>query len=142
MSTATTLWISERLELPLGELQIEPLRAQGAGGQHVNRTESAVQLRFDIAASSLPEDCKARLLQSADRRRSNAGELVIRAQEHRSQRQNREAALQRLAELIRAAATPPRLRKATRPSKAAKARRLDSKALQGRRKALRRPVSE
>lgn len=134
------LRITESLSLPLSEIEWEAIRAQGAGGQKVNKTSSAVHLRFDVAASSLPDDCKERLLEVRDRRLSGDGVWVIKAQRHRSQEANREDALQRLATLIAAALEVPIARKATRPTRASQRRRLEGKLQRGRVKALRARV--
>lgn len=131
------LQITPHLLLPLSEVECTAMRAQGAGGQKVNKTSSAVHLRFDILASSLPDDCKQRLLKVSDQRMTKDGVIVIKAQEHRTQDQNRAAALERLRELIQLAAVPPRKRKATKPSRGSKLRRMDSKKQRGKLKSLR-----
>lgn len=136
------LSITARLSIPLHEVEISAVRAQGPGGQNVNKTSAAIEIRFDIAASSLPQPIRARLLAQPDRRISQDGVLRIKAQEHRTQLANRRAGLARLAETIRAAATPPRPRRATAPPRASKRRRLDEKNRRGRTKGLRRPPGE
>jgi ribosome-associated protein len=136
------LIINDRLSLPLEEIELSAMRSQGSGGQNVNKTSTAIHLRFDIRASSLPEAIKTRLLQRQDQRITRDGVVVVKAQQHRSQEQNREAALERLRELIAAAAVVPRVRRATKPTRASKQRRLDGKTLRGRTKALRGKIEE
>lgn len=136
------LSITPSLSISLDEIEFSAVRSQGAGGQNVNKTSTAAHLRFDVNASSLPDDCKERLLAQRDQRINSDGVIVIKAQASRSLEKNRNDALERLRDLIARAVVVPRTRKATKPTRASKLRRLDGKSKRGALKASRRNMGD
>ncbi|WP_250656887.1 alternative ribosome rescue aminoacyl-tRNA hydrolase ArfB [Alkalimarinus coralli] len=131
------LEITPNISIPDDEIDVSAIRAQGAGGQNVNKVSSAIHLRFNINDSSLPEFYKERLLALRDRRISKEGVIIIKAQQYRTQEKNREDALARLQALVRSAGIVQKARRPTKPSKGSQTRRMDSKTLRGKIKALR-----
>lgn len=134
------LKISHQISIPDKEIDISAIRSQGAGGQNVNKVSTAIHLRFNIQASSLPFIYKQRLLAFKDQRISNDGTIVIKSQRYRSQDKNREDALLRLKELIKKAMHTPKKRKVTKPTRSSQRKRVDSKVKHGRQKTLRGKV--
>lgn len=136
------LKISDHISIPLTEIEMLAIRSQGSGGQNVNKVSTAIHLRFNVNASSLPEIYKEKLLKLKDSRISSEGIVIIKAQRYNSQIKNKDDALNRLQEIIKNVTVRVKTRRPTRPTKASKVKRLESKAIQARRKSLRGKVKD